>query len=104
MRAADGNAAEPAARCKNRRRANPVAFTLSGRRCVRRFFDTIGRVPGSLLRLSLMLTTPSFVPLAAVEKTTPIFSARERAVTAGIGPSPSPRPPAAATGYADAAA
>jgi hypothetical protein len=38
------------------------------RRSVERFFDAIGGVPGLLLRLSLMLTTPSFVSLVALEE------------------------------------
>ena len=37
-----------------------------------RLFDTIGGVPALLLRLSLMPTTPSFVPLVLSEKATPI--------------------------------
>src|SRR5580693_3827427 len=58
-----GSAAAPAVRCRNRRRANSVPFTLNGwpcgmaaltgRRCVRLLFDTIGWVPALFLRLSL---------------------------------------------------
>src|ERR1700674_3949824 len=76
MRETAGIAAAPAARCRNRRRGSFVAFTLNGwpcnmaastgRRCVRRPFDTIGRVPALLLRFALMLTSPSFVPLVAL--------------------------------------
>jgi hypothetical protein len=52
---------------------------LTGRRCVRPIFDTVGGVSGLLLRLSLMLTTPSFVPLAVLGKATP--AARETVPT-----------------------
>jgi hypothetical protein len=76
MRDAAGSAAAPAARCKNRRRANFVAFTphgwprsmaaLTGRRSVCRLFDTFGGVSPLLLRRLLMLTSSSFVPLVAL--------------------------------------
>src|SRR6202521_4930927 len=76
MRDTAGIAAAPAARCRNRRRGSFVAFTLNGRPCsmagstgrrrVRPLFDTIGWVSILLLRRSLMLTGPSFVPLAAL--------------------------------------
>src|SRR6202521_652299 len=76
MRETAGIAAAPAARCRKRRRGPFVAFTLNGwpcsmaastgRRCVRRLFDTIGGVSTLLLRRSLMLMGPSFVPLAAL--------------------------------------
>src|ERR1700680_4332566 len=71
-----GSAAAPAVRCRNRRRANSVPFTLNGwpcgmadltvRRCIRLLFETIGETPSLLLRLSLMPTTPSFVPLVSL--------------------------------------
>src|ERR1700674_3254479 len=91
-----GSAATPAVRCRNRRRANSVPFTpngwpcgmaaLTGRRCVRLLFDTIGGVPGLLLRLSLMPTTPSFVPLVALgERYTDCRCAR-KGLAAGCGP------------------
>src|ERR1700674_4323270 len=76
MRETAGIAAAPATRCRNRRRGSFVAFTLSrwprrvaastGRRSVRRIFDTVARVSALLFRLLLMLTGPSYVPLATL--------------------------------------
>src|ERR1700687_3298523 len=71
-----GRVAAAAAGWRNRGRESFVAFTLNGwpcsmagsigRRRVRPLFDTICWVSTLLLRRSLMLTGPSFVPLAAL--------------------------------------
>ena len=78
MRETAGSAAAPAARCRNRRRRSLVAFTpdgwpcsiaaSTGRRCVRRVFETVDRVSALLFRLLLMPTSPSLVPLVALQE------------------------------------
>src|SRR5271163_2191527 len=45
---------------------------------VRRLFDTIGGASTLILRRSLLLTSPSFVLPAVLDKITPVASARER--------------------------
>src|SRR5271167_1843729 len=87
MREIAGNAAAPAVRARNRRRGSFVALTLSGwpcrlawirRRCVRRPFDTIGGVSALVLRRLLLLTSPSFVLPAVLDKITPVAAIRGR--------------------------
>jgi hypothetical protein len=93
---AGGLTAAPAARCRNWRRGNFAALTLSGwpfgltstrRRCVRRLVDTVSGVSTLLLRLSRILTTPSFVPLPVLgDKYTDCrCSRKELAVAPGRG-------------------